>query len=324
LGIDDNSLVSDKEHLAQKVSAILPGFDCLLVEEYIEGREFTVLVAANADGEGCRSFKPVEYVFPEGASFKTYSLKTSDLHPNCNVPCDDAVLEQELRTAAEGIFKNFNGEGYARLDFRVNHKNEIYFLEINFTCSVFYKDGYEGSADYILKYDGTSQQQFLKLIIEEGISRHERKLRKYKVKGNSIAGFGLYATKDIAAGEVIFQGEGRSQRIISKSYVDQYWDSVDKETFTRYAYPVSPEVYILWDNDPSEWAPQNHSCDPNTGYEGLNVVSLKKINRDEELTLDYSNFLDDSMMPFQCSCGSAKCRGVITGKPGNTPFSSPK
>jgi hypothetical protein len=324
LGIDDNSLVSDKEHLAQKVSAILPGFDCLLVEEYIEGREFTVLVAANADGKGCRSFKPVEYVFPEGPAFKTYSLKTSDLHPNCNVPCDDPILEQKLRTAAEGIFKNFNGEGYARLDFRVDRKNEIYFLEINFTCSVFYKDGYEGSADYILKYDGTSQQQFLKLIIEEGISRHERKLRKYKVKGNSIAGFGLYATKDIAAGEVIFQGEGRSQRIISKSYVDQYWDSVDKETFTRYAYPVSPEVYILWDNDPSEWAPQNHSCDPNTGYEGLNVVSLKKINRDEELTLDYSNFLDDSMMPFQCSCGSAKCRGMITGKPGNTPFSSPK
>ena len=36
----------------------------------------------------------------------------------------------------------------------VYKRQEIYFLEINFTCSVFYKDGYEGSADFILKFDG--------------------------------------------------------------------------------------------------------------------------------------------------------------------------
>jgi D-alanine-D-alanine ligase-like ATP-grasp enzyme len=322
LGVDEGSLVNDKEHLLNKVKATLAEFDCLLVEEYIKGREFTVLVAANADGKNCRSFKPIEYVFPEGLQFKTYALKTSELHPNCNIPCNNAALEQELRTAAESIFKNFNGEGYARLDFRLNEEGILYFLEINFTCSVFYKDGYEGSADYILKYDGIGQRSFLQHIIQEGIERHKRKQKKYFVKGNSIAGYGLYASTDMNSGEVIFQGEGRSQRIITKSYVDKHWSEVDKEAFTRYAYPISDQVYILWDDDPSEWAPQNHSCDPNTAYEGLNVISLKKINKGQELTLDYGNFLDDSMMPFQCRCGSAKCRGLITGRPGNTPFSS--
>ncbi len=116
----------------------------LLVEEYIDGREFTVLVAANEDGKNCKVFKPVEYVFPEGKSFKTYSLKTSELHPDCNFPCTDPILDRELREEAEKIFKGFNGVGYARLDFRVNDKNEIFFLEINFTCSVFYTDGYRG------------------------------------------------------------------------------------------------------------------------------------------------------------------------------------
>jgi D-alanine-D-alanine ligase-like ATP-grasp enzyme len=322
LGIDDNSLVNDKEHLVNKIDTTLAEFDSLLVEEYIKGREFTVLVTANADGRSSRSFKPIEYVFPEGLSFKTYALKTSELHPNCNIPCDDLKLEQELRTAAETIFKTFNGEGYARLDFRVTNAGEIYFLEINFTCSVFYKDGYEGSADYILKYDGCGKQQFLKHIIQEGISRHQRKQKKYIVKGNSIAGYGLYASKDIHAGEVIFTGEGRSQRIITKNFVEKYWNEADKQVFTRYAYPLGNDVFILWDNDPSEWAPQNHSCDPNTAYEGLNVVSLKEINRLEELTLDYANFLDDNMMPFECNCGAANCRGLVTAKAGNTAFSS--
>jgi D-alanine-D-alanine ligase len=54
--------------------------------------------------------------------------------------------------------------GYARFDFRVNDKGDIYFLELNFTCSVFYADGYEGSADFILKYDGIGQAGFLKHI----------------------------------------------------------------------------------------------------------------------------------------------------------------
>ncbi len=322
LGVDEHSLVYDETHLYQKIEKLLPDYESILVEEYIKGREFTVLVAANADGKSSTSFKPVEYVFPEGREYKTYALKTSELHPNCNVPCNDPALEKQLRASAEAIFKNFNGEGYARLDFRVNESNELYFLEINFTCSVFYKDGYEGSADYILKYDGIGQQKFLQHIISEGIHRYQRKQKKYTVKGNSINGFGLYATKDLDAGEVIFQGEGKAQRIITKSYVDTHWNEADKEVFKRYAYPVSDEVFILWDNDPSEWAPQNHSCDANTAYSGLNVIALKKINKSDELTLDYAKFLDDNMMPFHCTCGSEKCRGLIVGKAGNTPFSS--
>jgi len=61
------------------------------------------------------------------------------------------------------------------MDFRVNDKGEVFFLEVNFTCSVFYTDGYEGSADFILKYDGIGQAGFLKLIIEEAMNRHQRK-----------------------------------------------------------------------------------------------------------------------------------------------------
>jgi len=318
LGVDEHSLVHNMIDLQQKCISILPEYGPLLVEEYIAGREFTVLVAANPDGHSCTVFKPVEYLFPEGRAFKTYALKTSELHPDCNVPCDDPDLDQRLRAATEKIFKGFNGVGYARLDFRVNENKEIFFLEINFTCSVFYKDGYEGSADFILKFDGIGQEGFLRHIIAEGIARHNRAKKPYYMKGNSIAGYGIYASRDLKKGDIIFKGEGRSQRIITKRFVEKHWNADEQMHFRRYAYALSEELFILWDDDPSEWAPQNHCCNPNTRFDGLNVLALDDIHKGAELTLDYADFLDEHMEPFQCRCGAPNCRGQISGVIGNS------
>ncbi len=317
LGIDEASLVKNQDQLLSKIQKLLPEFNELLIEEYIDGREFTVLVAANADGKTCTAFKPIEYIFPEGFAFKTYALKTSELHPNANIPVTDAILEKQLRTASEKIFTAFGGEGYARLDFRMDKNGTLHFLEINFTCSVFYTKGYEGSADYILQYDGIGQQGFLKHMIAEGLARHQRKQKKYAIKGNTLAGYGIYATQPISANEVIFKGEEKAQRIVTKKYVEEKWNEEEKENFRRYAYPISSEVYILWDENPSEWAPQNHSCNANTAYNGLNVIALRNIEQGEELTLDYAHFLDETAQPFTCNCQSSNCRSIISGIKGN-------
>ncbi len=126
------------------------------------------MVLANADEpKKAHVFAPVEYIFPMKNSFKTYALKTSELHPECNIAVTDKKLSAELKAATEKIFKAFGGVGYARLDFRMDKNNRLFFLEINFTCSVFYSDGYEGSADYILKLDGMGQKNFLRQIIKE-------------------------------------------------------------------------------------------------------------------------------------------------------------
>ncbi len=313
LGIDDKSLVNNLNELKNKVQSIIDEYGPLLVEEYIGGREFTVMLAANDDGKTVTVFKPVEYIFPEGNQFKTYALKTSELHPNANIPCNDAALETQLKAAATQIFRSFSGVGYARLDFRVTDKKEIFFLEINFTCSVFYKDGYEGSADYILKHDGFGQANFLKHIIKEGIARHAQRQKKYVMKGNSIAGYGIYATQNIGPNELIFKGEELAQRIVTKRHVAQSWNVKEKEIFAKYAYPLSKEVYLLWDDNPGGWAPQNHSCNANTAYYGLNVIATRNIKKGEELTLNYASFLDEMMEPFKCQCGSPNCCGLITG-----------
>ncbi|HNU42361.1 MAG TPA: hypothetical protein PKH83_07705, partial [Cyclobacteriaceae bacterium] len=249
---------------------------------------------------------------------KTYALKTSELHNNVNKPCADAALEARLRLAAEKIFTGFSGVGYARLDFRVNEKQEIYFLEINFTCSVFYQDGYEGSADYILQFDPIGKSGFLKHIIEEGRARHAARQKKYRVKGNSINGYGIVAQRPIRKGEVVFKFEEAAQRLVTKRYVEQNWTPEQLEEFRHYAYPISDEVYILWDHKPENWAPQNHCCVPNTIYSGLNLIALRDIEAEEELTLDYADLLDDTIQPFVCTCGHPNCRKIISGRANNS------
>jgi D-alanine-D-alanine ligase len=318
LGVDDASKANNLEDLKKKVQAILDEFGSALVEEYIDGREFTVLVCGNADGRTCTSFKPIEYIFPEGFAFKTYALKTSELHPNANIGVEDKALSAQLQSIAEQVFLSFNGVGYARMDFRMNHKGEIFFLEINFTCSVFYAEGYEGSADYILMHDGVGKRGFLERIIVEGMARHQRKQKLFSIKGNSISGYGIYAKYDLPQHTLLFKGEERAQRIVTKKYVDDHWDEREKLNFRRYAYPISKDTYILWDLQPEEWSPQNHSCDANCEYQGLNVVTNRNIQKGEELTLDYAQFLDHTMEPFECQCGSAKCRGLIQGKQKNS------
>lgn len=319
LGIDEHSVCSTLKELKEKAATVLSSYPQLLVEEYIAGREFTVLVAANAkDEKKCTVFQPIEFIFPEGRKYKTYALKTSELHPESNIPVTDPVIKQQLTEAAQRIFRSFGAVGYARMDFRMNDAGKLFFLEVNFTCSVFYTDGYEGSADYIIKADGIGQAGFLQHIIEEGIARHQRKQKKYIMKGTSIAGFGIYATINIALGELIFKGEERLQRIVTKRFVDENWLPEEKLLFKHYAVPLSSEVYVLWDNNPSEWAPQNHSCSPNTAYKGLNLQAITPISPGQELTMDYAQLLNESAETFECQCGAPNCRKIISGIKGNS------
>jgi D-alanine-D-alanine ligase len=319
LGIDEASLVRNKKELKEKVDTLWGEYNEVLVEEYVDGREFTVLVAANAeDLKTCIAFTPLEYIFPADKKFKTYALKTSELHAECNVPVNDESLATQLKAYASRIFRSFGNVGYARLDFRMNAEGTLYFLEINFTCSLFYSGGYEGSADYILKYDGIGQSGFLQHIIEEGIARHKRQRKQYKMRGNALAGFGIYATETIKEGAVIFCGEEGEHRLVTKRHVATTWNEEEQKTFRQYAYPISNEVYSIWDKEPLNWAPQNHSCNANTAYDGLNVVASKRIEKGEELTLDYTEFLNEASAPFECHCGAVNCKKRIAGTKGNS------
>ena len=158
---------------------------------------------------------------------------------------------------------------------------------------------------------------FAERIIAEGIARHRRKLKPFAMRGNGVSGYGIFATENIADGTVVFRGEGRAHRIVTARHAAS-WGDEERLQFRRYAYPLSSEVFALWDAEPAEWAPQNHSCEANTHFVGLDVEASCAIATGEELTLDYATFMSDDSEPFACTCGSALCRRVVLGTEANS------
>jgi D-alanine-D-alanine ligase len=69
-----------------------------LIEEFIEGREFTVLVAENPEDEDNPiAFMPVECRFGNGESFKHFDLKWVDHNTIGWVPCKEEELCNKLK-----------------------------------------------------------------------------------------------------------------------------------------------------------------------------------------------------------------------------------
>src|SRR5262249_4216130 len=95
VGIDADAHVTSAAALRRTARRLLNQYDQVLIEEFIPGREFTVLAAAPVDGRSDPViYQPLEFVFPEGELFKTYALKVEQHRPEANRPCTDPVLAQ--------------------------------------------------------------------------------------------------------------------------------------------------------------------------------------------------------------------------------------
>jgi uncharacterized protein len=58
----------------------------------------------------------------------------------------------------------------------------------------------------------------------------------------------------------------------------------------------------------------NHSCDPNLAIQWqIVLVAMRAVAPGEELTIDWAT-TDDGDHQMKCRCGSAHCRGTVTGK----------
>ena len=97
MGVDDRSLVYNKEDLVEMLQRGR-------VRTLAGGRIYrrTGVCIGHAGSQRRRSkdlhgFKPIIYL-PAGFRFKTYALKTSELHPEANIPCNDPALELQLKT----------------------------------------------------------------------------------------------------------------------------------------------------------------------------------------------------------------------------------
>jgi len=177
-GIRKESRVTNLEELKEQAAITMKNDGRALVEEFIEGREFTCLVAENPDDPAHPiSFQPVEFIFPPGESFKHYNMKWVDYDKMRVAVVTDAQYDKRLREYTIKIFQALNGNGYARCDYRLGLNGELYMLEINPNCGIFYPPREAGSADFSLLNDPMGHQGFMDLIVRGALKRQAEALR---------------------------------------------------------------------------------------------------------------------------------------------------
>lgn len=126
---------------------------------------------------------------------------------------------------------------------------------------------------------------------------------------SSIAGRGLFAVEDIAAGETVAVKGGH---IVDTETLEALPDKLRNSEVQ-----IAERLHVVALTD-EEYEPVmlflNHSCEPNVGFAGNVVIrAMRDIAAGEELTTDYALFeTNDSTM--MCSCGTAGCRGTIFGQ----------
>jgi D-alanine-D-alanine ligase len=136
VGIDNGAVCTSKRALKRRVALMLEQFEEVLVQEYVAGREF------NVGFIGKRMLPIAEIRFegmPEGNwPIVSYAAKWIPGSPEDEgtVPVCPAVVDEELAKRIAGVAKDAwmhmaSGEGYGRVDLRVNEDGQPYVLEVN-------------------------------------------------------------------------------------------------------------------------------------------------------------------------------------------------
>jgi D-alanine-D-alanine ligase len=182
LGISNKSVVKDLKELFEQLDALHAEYASpILVEEFIEGREFYVGVIGNAQPEALPIMEMDFSGFPadkpriaswaakwgddgdeKGAEFAgTKSVFPEDL---------DDDLAERVSAVAVDAFKALRLRDYARVDMRVSPAGEVYVLEINPNCYL------EQNAEFAraARKSGIEYDALIARIVELATARYAR------------------------------------------------------------------------------------------------------------------------------------------------------
>jgi SET domain-containing protein len=127
---------------------------------------------------------------------------------------------------------------------------------------------------------------------------------------SAIAGRGLFAVADIAAGEVVAVKGGHVVDTATLFGLPEHLQNSEVQ--------IAEGLHLVALSD-EEYEPVmlfiNHSCEPNVGFQGNTVlVAMRPVPAGEELTTDYALF-DGTVWPepIRCACGTPSCRELVTG-----------
>lgn len=172
-GISEKSIVSDRDSLKRQVEEIVSLYrQPALVEEFIRGGEFTVLVIGNKTP---RALAPVQIQIAGNLEagdlvYTSRRLEGDDIVYVCPAKISPA-LDRELRSAAIAAYQSLGCRDFSRVDFRTNEKGEAFVLEVNPLPALTIDDVFP----LIAKAEGLSYNALILSIIHEAFLRTEAK-----------------------------------------------------------------------------------------------------------------------------------------------------
>lgn len=177
LGISKASIVNNDEELAERVRFVHErvGTDAI-AEQFISGRELYVsvlgndrlvaftpweLVAEKSEPNEpliatARAKHDVDYQQKKGISIRA----AQELHP---------AVEERLLHDSKRIYRILELTGYARIDFRLDDENRLYFLEANPNPDIAEVEEFASAA----RHDGVEYPKLLERILRLGLPRQE-------------------------------------------------------------------------------------------------------------------------------------------------------
>ena len=174
VGIDDASvLVCDTlyelESLVERADA-----EGLLVERFIDGREYNISILPS---DGRPEVLPIaEMVFsdyppdkPKIVGYEAKWLEDSFAYTHTvrsfGVEGNDAALAGRLHVVAEDTWRLFGGNGYARVDLRLDERGNVFVLELNANPCISHDSGFCAAANEA----GYTYNQMIEAIVQEAL-----------------------------------------------------------------------------------------------------------------------------------------------------------
>lgn len=197
MGVGIKSVVHTAQALQAQVKILNEGYHGwnltaggIIIEEFIEGPEYTVLIVGSSqDPSNCNVYPPVERVFnkslPEEEKFlsfdrlwEMYENENSMEHGEdfYNYYAPPKIFIDQLSKICLDAFCAVKGEGYARIDVRMDRQTgKMYVLEVNAQCGLSEDENYT-SIGAILRLSGNTFSELIKDILERTIKQHESKV----------------------------------------------------------------------------------------------------------------------------------------------------
>lgn len=313
VGIQKDNRCENLEQLEKKLGPFIKEFNHALIEEFIRGREGTVLACRDPDSpHGVKVFPPVMFSFLKSpddfAHFDnkwTGSWESMTLEPMAET---DPSYRDVIDMARNSFSHVLNGVGYGRCDFRIDAAGNAYFLEINPNCGMWYPPATGGDfSDKMVQLDPQwNHATFVEKACRFALEQQRIRTPWYVISHDSNGHFTTRASKSVEEGRPLFGDHVHSVPVVAKALFKLGKEDQDVGCVLKRADGIQQVVAI------------RHSCEPNMTLihgQTLTCAAKRQINAGEELTIDYSSLRDMSMPKFSCRCGTANCREVVIPHP---------